>query len=323
MIRLARAARHPFSQNVAALAGSMAALGVATLWVARVGGPVAVGDYALLRVLPWLLAVIVSGGLAGAISFFLAGPTRDDPRVRSTVVAIAAVSAVAGALLWIVASPLVHRIFFKDVAGGLIVLVAARVALRLFVITGKATAQGTGDLSGSNRTILFEELLFLPAYGLLLALNVRDLAAEFGTDSASMTRTVQRLERAGYVRRVPDPDDGRATRVEPTPASLALRAQVEEIWTRLEQLTAGDLTPAQRTAALRTLRRLVQRRVSQLGYRIQPGTLFQEPFQRFGRTLVCRPKNRVPTAVSFCLQIRSRSENKFHHFQLIFTDCVE
>jgi len=71
-----------------------------------------------------------------------------------------------------------------------------------------------------------------------------------------MTRTVQRLERAGYVRRVPDPDDGRATRVEPTPASLALRAQVEEIWTRLEQLTVGDLTPAQRTAALRTLRRL-------------------------------------------------------------------
>ncbi|MCW2939379.1 MAG: MarR family transcriptional regulator [Actinomycetia bacterium] len=83
-----------------------------------------------------------------------------------------------------------------------------------------------------------------------------DLAAEFGTDSARMTRTVQRLERAGYVRRVPDPDDGRATRVEPTPASLVLRAQVEEIWTRLEQLTVGDLTPAQRTAALRTLRRL-------------------------------------------------------------------
>ena len=83
-----------------------------------------------------------------------------------------------------------------------------------------------------------------------------DLAAEFGTDSASMTRTVQRLERAGYVRRVPDPGDGRATRVEPTPASLALRAQVEEIWTRLEQFTVGDLTPAERTAALRTLRRL-------------------------------------------------------------------
>src|SRR4051794_37136577 len=40
------------------------------------------------------------------------------------------------------------------------------------------------------------------------------LATLFSTDSASMTRTVQRLERSGYVRRVRDPADGRATLVE-------------------------------------------------------------------------------------------------------------
>ena len=38
-----------------------------------------------------------------------------------------------------------------------------------------------------------------------------DLAAELGTDSASTTRIVQRLEAAGYVRRLPDPVDRRAT----------------------------------------------------------------------------------------------------------------
>src|SRR4030088_2701046 len=102
----------------------MAALGVATLWVARGGGRVAVGAYALLRILPWLVAVLVSGGLAGAVSYFLAGPTRDDPRVRSTVIAIAVVSAIAGALLWVVGTPLLHRVFFKDAAAGLIVWVA-------------------------------------------------------------------------------------------------------------------------------------------------------------------------------------------------------
>jgi O-antigen/teichoic acid export membrane protein len=202
VIRLARWARHPFSQNVAALAGSMAALGVATLWVARVGGPVAVGDYALLRVLPWLVAVIVSGGLAGAISYFLAGPTRDDPRVRSTVIAIAMVSAIAGAVLWVIGAPLVHQVFFKDPAGSLIVWVAARVALRLFVITGKAAAQGTGDMPGSNWTILFEELLFLPAYGLLLALNVRDMTAVVGAlimaDVATSLLAWTRLARRGF-----------------------------------------------------------------------------------------------------------------------------
>jgi DNA-binding MarR family transcriptional regulator len=83
-----------------------------------------------------------------------------------------------------------------------------------------------------------------------------DLAAEFDTDSATMTRTVQRLERAGYVRRLPDPDDGRVTLVEPTPASMALRTQVERMWEQLERETVGDLTPEQRKRTLTSLLRL-------------------------------------------------------------------
>ena len=169
MKQLLRRARQPFVENIVALAGSMAALGVATLWVARAGGPVAVGDYALLRILPWLLAVVVSGGLAGSLGYFLSGPTRDNPRVRSTVIAIALVSAAAGALLWLIASPLVHLVFFRQLPVALVAWVAVRVALRLVVITGKAAAQGSGDLPGSNLTILLEELMFLPAYGLALA----------------------------------------------------------------------------------------------------------------------------------------------------------
>lgn len=83
-----------------------------------------------------------------------------------------------------------------------------------------------------------------------------DLADEFDTDSASMTRTVQRLERAGYVRRVPDPDDRRATRVEPTPASLVLRKQVERIWKDLERRTVGEMTPDEQREALRIVHQL-------------------------------------------------------------------
>jgi lipopolysaccharide/colanic/teichoic acid biosynthesis glycosyltransferase len=180
LIQIARGARQPFATNVVALGGSMIALGLATVWVARVGGPVAVGDYALLRVLPWLVAVIVSGGLAGSLAYFLAGPTRDDRRVRSTVIVIAITSALAAALLWVIMTPPLHGVFFKHLAIGLIAWVAIRVALRLFVITGKAAAQGTGDLPGSNRTILLEELLFLPAYGLLLSLQVKDMTAVIG-----------------------------------------------------------------------------------------------------------------------------------------------
>ena len=201
--QLARRLRHPFTENVVALGGSMVALGIATLWVARIGGPVAVGDYALLRILPWLVAVIVSGGLAAAIAYFLAGPTRDAPQVRSTLIAIGVVSAIAGALLWLLATPLFHWAFFKDLSASLVALVALRVALRLFVITGKAAAQGTGDLPGSNRTIVFEEFMFLPAYGLLLGLHVHGMTAIVGAlilaDVATGSLAWIRLMRKGFL----------------------------------------------------------------------------------------------------------------------------
>jgi DNA-binding MarR family transcriptional regulator len=83
-----------------------------------------------------------------------------------------------------------------------------------------------------------------------------DLAAEFDTDSASMTRTVQRLERAGFVRRRPDPVDGRATLVESTPAGMALRGRVEQLWARLEADTVGDMSASQERQLLRGLQNL-------------------------------------------------------------------
>lgn len=70
------------------------------------------------------------------------------------------------------------------------------------------------------------------------------LADVFDTDSASMTRTVQRLEHSGYVKRVPDPADGRATLVEPTPAGMSLRPRIEEVWQELERHTLGSMGEA-------------------------------------------------------------------------------
>ena len=83
-----------------------------------------------------------------------------------------------------------------------------------------------------------------------------DLAAVTDADSATMTRTIQRLERAGFVRREPSADDRRVTIVSPTVASRGLRVQVEQVWRELEDATLGDLSPAERTAALAVLGRL-------------------------------------------------------------------
>lgn len=83
-----------------------------------------------------------------------------------------------------------------------------------------------------------------------------DLARYVGTDSAAMTRTVQRLERSGFVRRRPGTDDRRVTLVEPTPASQALRPRVAEVWARLEAVTAGALDAVGRAEAAAVLRAL-------------------------------------------------------------------
>lgn len=107
---------------------------------------------------------------------------------------------------------------------------------------------------------LFRELGLHPGQELLMMhlwdtgpQRQSDLAAVFDTDSAAMTRTVQRMERAGFVRRRPDPTDGRASLVESTDAGLALRERVENLWTDLETATTGDMPQSERDALLRCL----------------------------------------------------------------------
>ncbi|WEO99887.1 MarR family transcriptional regulator [Streptomyces sp. FXJ1.172] len=76
------------------------------------------------------------------------------------------------------------------------------------------------------------------------------------SDAATMTRTVRRLEQAGFVRRRPDPTDKRASLIEPTAASHALRREVERVWSQLEDLSTAGMSADERIAALLTLERL-------------------------------------------------------------------
>jgi len=73
-----------------------------------------------------------------------------------------------------------------------------------------------------------------------------DLVRVLDSDAATMTRTIRRLEKAGFVRRVATPADKRAFLVEPTPASIPLRHRVEAIWAQLEDAAVGDLDDAGR-----------------------------------------------------------------------------
>ncbi|MFF3332883.1 MarR family winged helix-turn-helix transcriptional regulator [Streptomyces sp. NPDC002888] len=83
-----------------------------------------------------------------------------------------------------------------------------------------------------------------------------DLVRLLGSDAATMTRTIQRLENAGFVRRLKSPTDKRATLVEPTAASNALRQEVEGICLDLENSVAGGLSPEQQAEAVEVLTRI-------------------------------------------------------------------
>ncbi|MFG1709557.1 MarR family winged helix-turn-helix transcriptional regulator [Nonomuraea sp. M3C6] len=62
-----------------------------------------------------------------------------------------------------------------------------------------------------------------------------ELIARLGVEPPTVTKTLQRLERAGIVYRAPDPDRPRVGRVYLTDTGKALREPVEEIWNRMDE----------------------------------------------------------------------------------------
>ncbi len=77
-----------------------------------------------------------------------------------------------------------------------------------------------------------------------------ELIKAVGLDPSTVTKSLQRLEQAGYVHRRPDPADRRASLVEATDRGCALRERVGEAWAALEARTLDGLTPAERETLL-------------------------------------------------------------------------
>jgi DNA-binding MarR family transcriptional regulator len=86
-----------------------------------------------------------------------------------------------------------------------------------------------------------------------------DLIRLLDSDAATMTRTIQRLEHAGFVRRSPDADDKRAYQIEATPAGRALRPEVEQIWNEVEESIVGGVGERERKTILRILEGMEER----------------------------------------------------------------
>ncbi|MGX9882841.1 MarR family winged helix-turn-helix transcriptional regulator [Streptomyces sp. NPDC002276] len=67
-----------------------------------------------------------------------------------------------------------------------------------------------------------------------------ELANRLGVEASHVTRTVQQLQKSGYVTRVPDPDDRRAQRIELTEAGEKAVASVRDAGARGMQMALSE-----------------------------------------------------------------------------------
>lgn len=84
-------------------------------------------------------------------------------------------------------------------------------------------------------------------------LTQSELAGRLQLTPATVTKMLQRLEKAGFVQRQSDPDDQRVSRVYLTDAGRAIQADVAAALARLAQETFADFTIEERVV----LRRLM------------------------------------------------------------------
>jgi DNA-binding MarR family transcriptional regulator len=101
--------------------------------------------------------------------------------------------------------------------------------------------------------------------------------------SATVTATLDLLERRGWIRRAPNPDDRRSTLVEITPEGRAVADQILPGIRMLEKSVLSALTPDERLQLLDLLAKILDRAAAVAdedpepltGLRVRPGRLAQ------------------------------------------------
>lgn len=82
-------------------------------------------------------------------------------------------------------------------------------------------------------------------------------AQRLGVEASHVTRTVQQLQKAGYVSRVPDPCDRRAQRIRLTDAGRAAVGRIREAGARGMQLALAEWRPEERRQLAGLFHRMV------------------------------------------------------------------
>ena len=85
-----------------------------------------------------------------------------------------------------------------------------------------------------------------------------ELGEQLGVQPATVTNGLRRLERKGLVKRTPDADDQRVSRVFPTAQGRQCRAEVEEKWDQLDRTSFAGFTGRERKLLHALLSRVLE-----------------------------------------------------------------
>jgi DNA-binding MarR family transcriptional regulator len=73
-----------------------------------------------------------------------------------------------------------------------------------------------------------------------------ELARRLRVQPATITKMLQRMEKAGFLERRPDLEDQRVSRVYLTEAGRSVRADVQRVWRQLEEEAFAGFAPEER-----------------------------------------------------------------------------
>ena len=89
-------------------------------------------------------------------------------------------------------------------------------------------------------------------------LTQSELAEHLCIQLATANKMIQRMERAGWITKCEDEQDGRVSRVQLTQNGRDLQAATEEVWERLEQRTFANMTLEEQATLRRLLHQLYE-----------------------------------------------------------------
>ena len=133
--------------------------------------------------------------------------------------------------------------------GGFLISKIHQLSRRIF--TRKLRDHGIAELNSPQGRIMF--VLWRQD-----GISIKRLAEQTALRPSTLTGMLDRLEEAGYLKRVPSPDDRRQILIYQTQKEKALRKGYEEVSAEMNKLFYAGLTARETDRFERTLRRILQ-----------------------------------------------------------------